>query len=45
MNQKTIILTGILFALIVTGMFVYASLKSKEAQKETVLIRTSQTLS
>jgi uncharacterized membrane-anchored protein len=34
MNQKTIILTAILFALIVTGMFVYATLKNKETREQ-----------
>ena len=36
MNQKTIILTVILFALIVIGMFVYASLKNEEAKESAV---------
>ncbi len=35
MNQKTIILTVVLFALIVVGMFVYASLKNKEGSART----------
>ncbi len=33
MNQKTIILTVILFALIVIGMFVYATLKNSEVSE------------
>jgi Tfp pilus assembly protein PilX len=32
MNQKTIILTVILFALIVVGMFTFAKLRSSELQ-------------
>ena len=32
MNQKTVVLTVVLFALIVLGMFTYASLKNKEAK-------------
>ena len=38
MNQKTIILTVVLFALIVVGMFVYASLKNKEVHERAVSI-------
>jgi hypothetical protein len=38
MSQKTIILTVILFALIVVGMFVYASLKGREVEVRTVSI-------
>ena len=34
MSQKTIVLTTILFALIVVGMFVYASLKNKEVREQ-----------
>ncbi len=37
MNQKTIVLTVILFSLIVAGMFVYATLKSKESKDQTGL--------
>ena len=32
MSQKTIVLTVILFALIVTGMFVFATLRNAELQ-------------
>lgn len=41
MSQKTIVLTAILFALIVAGMFVYASLKNKEAKDQTGTILNS----
>lgn len=41
MNQKTIILTTILFALIVAGMFVYATLKNKEAREQASTILNS----
>jgi hypothetical protein len=34
MTQKTIVLTVVLFALIVVGMFVYASLKNKEVREQ-----------
>ncbi len=34
MNQKTIILTVVLFALIVGGMFVYASIKAAESDTQ-----------
>jgi Tfp pilus assembly protein PilX len=41
MSQKTIILTVVLFALIVIGMFVYASLRNNEAKERAVSIVSS----
>jgi hypothetical protein len=41
MNQKTVILTVILFALIVVGMFVYASLKNQEIREQAVSVWAS----
>lgn len=38
MSQKTIILTVILFALIVIGMFVYAKLRTAEMRQQTVTV-------
>lgn len=40
MSQKTIILTFILFALIVVGMFTYAKLRSAESQTGLVRVFT-----
>jgi hypothetical protein len=41
MSQKTIILTVVLFALIVIGMFIYASLINDEAKQRAVSIVSS----
>ncbi|MEK7462061.1 MAG: hypothetical protein AAB618_00595 [Patescibacteria group bacterium] len=41
MSQKTVILTAVLFALIVVGMFVYASLKNKEVKEQAGAILSS----
>ncbi len=41
MSQKTVVLTVVLFALIVFGMFVYATLKSKEVREQAVSVSTS----
>jgi hypothetical protein len=35
MNHKTIILTAVLFGLIVSGMFIYAKLRSNELHTST----------
>jgi hypothetical protein len=43
MNQKTVVLTVILFSLIVGGMFVYASLKNSEVKEQAVLLFSSLT--
>lgn len=39
MSQKTIVLTVILFALIVIGMFMYARLRSSELDMRTTTIQ------